>query len=232
MFDSLEDRLSTLSLKVHKKIEALSSTALSVDEKVVQLPLVEDGLKKLQGLLRQMEVETRTESEMSFGLNDMTESQTSTSLSMQRSKLQLETGKLVAMKEKYEALKGKIERFKLLGERGGDDETSQRFVEERGDVEHGIHERLLNQNETLARARDKMDQTEHLAMGVTENLAMNREKMSSARKKAQGTTGTLYQSQDLLNKMLLRENRRKYAIRGVMLFLGLLFGVFLFQLIF
>lgn len=186
---SKEERLSVLSAKVSKNLERLSSDEINLEEKYASLQVINNDLSKLSAVLRQLEVDLKTASILSED-ND---------IEAQKSKLQLATSNLLCLTEQFNTNKVKIERLKLLGERKEEVSAS---TSDGNDI-------LFSQNDSLSRAKQRLAETEEVASGVTENLFSNREKIQSSMGRSQETGGLLGQSQQVIDKMLRRENQRK-----------------------
>ena len=89
---------------------------------------------------------------------------------------------------------------------------------------------LGNQNETLENARRIMEETEVVAMEITEELGYNREKLVSAHGRIHEVTGMTGRARRLLNSMNQRAVRQKMALYGVavaavLMFIFVLWGL-------
>lgn len=89
---------------------------------------------------------------------------------------------------------------------------------------------LGQQNETLENARRIMEETEVVALEITEELGYNREKLVSAHGRIHEVTGMTGRARRLLNSMNQRAVRQKMAMYGVavaavLMFIFVLWGL-------
>jgi vesicle transport through interaction with t-SNAREs 1 len=84
---------------------------------------------------------------------------------------------------------------------------------------------LANQNETLERARRTMEETEQVALEITEELGNNRETLMSARGRVQQVSGLTGRARRILVGMNQRAMQQKLIMYGVAV--GLVLGVFI-----
>jgi vesicle transport through interaction with t-SNAREs 1 len=90
---------------------------------------------------------------------------------------------------------------------------------------------LVNQNDTLERARRTMLETEQVALEITEELSHNRDKLMSAHGRVREVSGMTSRAKRLLNSMSQRAVQQKMIMYGVSIglvlgFLILLYSVF------
>jgi Snare region anchored in the vesicle membrane C-terminus/Vesicle transport v-SNARE protein N-terminus len=82
---------------------------------------------------------------------------------------------------------------------------------------------LSSQNETLERARRTMEETEQVALEITEELGHNRETLMSARGRVQQVSGLTGRARRILSSMNQRAMQQKLIMYGVAV--GLVLGV-------
>lgn len=90
---------------------------------------------------------------------------------------------------------------------------------------------LVNQNDTLERARRTMQDTEQVALEITEELTHNREKLMTAHGRVREVSGMTGRARRILNNMSQRAVQQKMVMYGVSIglvlgFLILLYSVF------
>lgn len=84
---------------------------------------------------------------------------------------------------------------------------------------------LASQNETLERARRTMEETESVALEITEELGNNREKLVSAHGRVREVSGLTGRARRILSSMNQRAIQQKLIMYGVAI--GLVLGFFL-----
>lgn len=89
---------------------------------------------------------------------------------------------------------------------------------------------LANQNETLERARRTMQETESVALEITEELGHNREKLQTAHGRIREVSGLTGRATSILNSMSRRATQQKLVLYGVAVALVLGFLVMLWTM--
>jgi vesicle transport through interaction with t-SNAREs protein 1 len=89
---------------------------------------------------------------------------------------------------------------------------------------------LVSQNETLERARRTMQETEQVALEITEELGNNREKLMSAHGRVREVTGLTGRAGRILGAMNQRAMQQKCIMYGVAVGLVLGFLLLLYTL--
>lgn len=84
---------------------------------------------------------------------------------------------------------------------------------------------LTNQNDTLERARRTMEETEQVALEITEELGNNREKLMSAHGRVREVSGLTGRARRILTSMNQRAVQQKLVMYGVAV--GLVLGFFI-----
>jgi Snare region anchored in the vesicle membrane C-terminus/Vesicle transport v-SNARE protein N-terminus len=84
---------------------------------------------------------------------------------------------------------------------------------------------LAQQNETLERARRTMEETEQVALEITEELGANREKLMSAHGRVREVSGLTGRARRILTSMNQRAVQQKLVMYGVAV--GLVLGFFI-----
>lgn len=127
-------------------------------------------------------------------------------------------------KSQFQTLQQASERQGLLGldsSQGGDSRHSQK---ERLLLQQN-EDSLSQQNDTLERARRTMQETEAVALEITEELGHNREKISSAHGRIREVSGLTGRARRILVSMNQRAMQQKLIIYGVAV--GLVLGFLL-----
>lgn len=89
---------------------------------------------------------------------------------------------------------------------------------------------LTQQNETLERARRTMQETEQVALEITDELGSNREKIMSAHGRVREVGGMTGRARRILQGMNQRAMQQKMIMYGVAAALGLGFLILLYNL--
>ena len=89
---------------------------------------------------------------------------------------------------------------------------------------------LTQQNETLERARRTMQETEQVALEITDELGNNREKIMSAHGRVREVGGMTGRARRILQGMNQRAMQQKMVMYGVAAALGLGFLILLYNL--
>jgi hypothetical protein len=128
-------------------------------------------------------------------------------------------------KNRHQSLQQESERHSLLGSGGGAGGSLQSQKERL--LLQKNEDTLAQQNETLERARRTMQETEAVAMEITDELGHNRERLASAHGRIREVSGLTGRARRILVSMNQRAVQQKLIIYGVAI--GLLMG-FLFML--
>ena len=140
--------------------------------------------------------------------------------------------KVRTCKSKYQTLQQQSERQGLLGStaaaaaggaspKGGEKE---RFRLQKNE------DTLTNQNETLERARRSMQETEVVALEITEELGQNRETLMSAHGRVREMSGLTGRARNILYSMNRRAVQQKILMYGVAVGLVLVFFILLYTM--
>jgi vesicle transport through interaction with t-SNAREs protein 1 len=112
---------------------------------------------------------------------------------------------------------------------GGGNNTTSDSRSHRNDRERWIlqqnEDTLVSQNDTLERARRTMQETEQVALEITEELGNNREKLMNAHGRVREVTGLTGRAGRILGAMNQRAVQQKCILYGVGI--GLVLGFFL-----
>lgn len=126
-------------------------------------------------------------------------------------------------KGKYQALQQQSERQGLLSNGSHDLESGERMRLQKNE------DMLSAQNETLERARKTMQETESVALEITEELGQNREKLISAHGRVREVSGMTGRARRILNRMNQRAVQQKMMMYGVAIGLIVVFMVILWS---
>ena len=168
-------------------------------------PYTDSLLKQCDDLIKQMSLEARSVGDAS----------------VKRSLLD----KVRKYKERYQSLVQESERQGLLGSSsGGPSSQRERMLLRQNE------DSLAQQNETLERARRTMEETEAVALEITEELGQNREKLISAHGRIREVSGLTGRARRILQSMSQRAVQQKLILYGVAVALVLGFLVLLYSM--
>lgn len=144
--------------------------------------------------------------------------------------------KLRNYKNEYENLKSRFNKIQenyinkkgqnALGLAGFEDEMTNKKAQKQKLIEH--EEIAWNQNEKLQNAKRKTIEMESVSIDVMRNLDKQSDQMKIVGNKIVDLNSEIDQSQDLINRMLRRENRNKIIIILFTLSLVLILILYLF----
>ena len=160
-------------------------------------------LQQCDDLIQQMDLEART-------IPDAT---------LKRTLIQ----KVRACKTEYQRLRHESERQGLLGGRSRPSEKERLMLQKNEDM-------LSSQNDTLERARRTMQDTEAVALEITEELGQNREKLISAHGRVREVSGLTGRARRILSSMSQRAVQQKMILYGVAFGLCLTFVVIIWSM--
>jgi predicted RND superfamily exporter protein len=106
---------------------------------------------------------------------------------------------------------------------GGSNSNSRQYLQKNEDTLH-------SQNDTLERARRTMQETEQVALEITEELGNNREKLMSAHGRVKEVGGMTGRARRILYAMSQRQVQQKMIMYGVALALVLVFIILLYSM--
>jgi len=116
---------------------------------------------------------------------------------------------------KVRQLKGKLANLLSQSEKSGLFRTSSNNNRESRMLLQQTEDTLVNQNETLERARRTMMETEQVALEITEELGNNRQKLVSAHGRVREVGGMTGRAKRLLQGMNQRAVQQKMIMYGV-----------------
>lgn len=135
---------------------------------------------------------------------------------------------LSALREEFKAKKGAHERSHLLINSGSaNTNESKNASKERLIQAHG---QLLQQNDTLDRARRVMADTEEVGMEITAELARNRETLETAHGRVREVSGLTNRARRLLQNMSRRAVQQKLALYTIGVVIVLVVGIILWNI--
>jgi hypothetical protein len=106
---------------------------------------------------------------------------------------------------------------------GGDNSNSRQYLQKNEDTLH-------HQNDTLERARRTMQETEQVALEITEELGNNREKLMSAHGRVKEVGGMTGRARRILYAMSQRQVQQKMIMYSVAVALVLVFVILLWSM--
>jgi hypothetical protein len=127
-------------------------------------------------------------------------------------------------KTQYQALQQQYEREGLLGQNGASDNAQNERLLKSNQAS------LAMQNETLERARRTMQETEAVALEITEELGHNRETLQSAHGRIREVGGLTGRAKRVLTQMNQRAMQQKMIVYGVGVALVLGFFIMLWAM--
>lgn len=121
-------------------------------------------------------------------------------------------------KSQYQSMQQRSDKQSLLLSGSGVSGNEHRALQKNEDM-------LANQNETLERARRTMQETESVALEITEELGNNRETLLNAHGRVREVSGMTGRARRILTSMSRRQTQQKMIMYGVAvsLVLGFLF---------
>jgi predicted RND superfamily exporter protein len=169
--------------------------------------LTRNLLKQCDDLIQQMALEARSVSDAA----------------VKRTLLQ----KVRTYKTEWQTVSEQSEKQGLLegaaGTGGGDNSNSRQYLQKNEDTLH-------SQNDTLERARRTMQETEQVALEITEELGNNREKLMSAHGRVKEVGGMTGRARRILFAMSKRQMQQKMIMYGVAVALVLVFIILLYSM--
>jgi hypothetical protein len=169
--------------------------------------LTRNLLKQCDDLIQQMALEARSVSDAA----------------VKRTLLQ----KVRTYKSEWQTVSEQSEKQGLLeganGAGGGDTSNSRNYLQKNEDTLH-------SQNDTLERARRTMQETEQVALEITEELGNNREKLMSAHGRVKEVGGMTGRARRILYAMSQRQVQQKMIMYGVAVALVLVFTILLYSM--
>lgn len=135
--------------------------------------------------------------------------------------------KVRSCKEEYQRLLNESERQGLLG--GGAGGGGRGSENERMRLQKN-EDMLSSQNETLERARRTMQDTEAVALEITEELGQNREKLISAHGRVREVSTMTGRARRILSSMSQRAIQQKMILYGVAIGLCVAFVVLIWSM--
>jgi len=137
--------------------------------------------------------------------------------------------KVRTCKSKYQTLQQQSERQGLLGNTDSSSPSGGGGEKERYQLQKS-EDMLLNQNETLERAHRSMQETEAVALEITEELGQNREKLVSTHGRVREMSGLTGRARNILYSMNRRAVQQKILMYGVAVGLVLVFFILLYAM--
>jgi len=131
---------------------------------------------------------------------------------------------------KVRQLKGKLANLQSQSEKSGLFRTSSNNNRESRMLLQQTEDTLVNQNETLERARRTMMETEQVALEITEELGNNRQKLVSAHGRVREVGGMTGRAKRLLQGMNQRAVQQKIIMYGVAAALALGFLLLIYTM--
>ncbi|GAX16330.1 vesicle transport through interaction with t-SNAREs 1 [Fistulifera solaris] len=120
-------------------------------------------------------------------------------------------------KSQYQAMQQKSDKQSLLGGTNNiNGDYERRALQKNEDM-------LSNQNDTLERARRTMQETEAVALEITEELGTNRETLLNAHGRVREVSGMTGRARRILTSMSRRQVQQKMIIYGIAIGLVLAF---------
>ncbi|GAX28180.1 vesicle transport through interaction with t-SNAREs 1 [Fistulifera solaris] len=120
-------------------------------------------------------------------------------------------------KSQYQAVQQKSDKQSLLGgTKNSNGDYERRVLQKNEDM-------LSNQNDTLERARRTMQETEAVALEITEELGNNRETLLNAHGRVREVSGMTGRARRILTSMSRRQVQQKMIVYGIAIGLVLAF---------
>jgi vesicle transport through interaction with t-SNAREs protein 1 len=137
---------------------------------------------------------------------------------------------LSALRDEFKSKKGAHERAHLLINAGGPNGNSNESKNASKERLLQAHGQLLQQNDTLDRARRVMADTEEVGMEITAELARNRETLETAHGRVREVSGLTNRARRVLQNMSRRAMQQKLALYTIGVVIVLVIGIILWNI--
>ena len=217
IFQAYDEEFTSLTKSISKEMVELKAIEDSDEEdSSVKLRMVDALIKQSMDLMKQMEIEVRSQ-----------DGQTRSHLG---EKLVLYRKALKSQQSDYEAAKAHATKMVLLGRRGngngGGSDNSERSVEQERLL--GVNDKMYRQNEMILTAQRTVFETEETGADIVNELSRNREKIESAQERAKEFIGSADGARRLIGTMQRRDQQHKFLMYTllVLLLFGFIGGVY------
>lgn len=213
VFDSYNEEFSTLTGEVSKRISQVTTYESDPGKKMEMLRNIDSMLVTASDLVKQMEMEVRGEGDPGA-----------------RRELAARIGRskqaLGGLQADYRRAREAEDRRGLLGDagNGASAEQRQRLLK--------ANDLLEDQNDRLGNARRVIQETEDVALEITEELGRNREKIESAHSKVKEVGALTNTARRIVHSMNRREVQHKFMMYGLALVLFGAICIVLYYMIF
>lgn len=210
-FERYDDEFSSLIQQIETSLhQGDTETGGNSGDSTSSQQYTANLLQQCDDLIKQMSLEARSAS----------------STTQKRSLLD----KVRSYKSKYQTLQAESERQGLLGGNNKGGFSNNNNSRNQRDQLLQNENMVGQQNETLERARRTMEETEAVALEITDELGHNREKLVSAHGRIREVGGLTGRARRILTQMSQRATQQKLILYGVALALVLGFVFLLYTM--
>ena len=202
LFDGYDEEYQSITNDISKKISEVSTYETDPDKNTASLKQIGRLVGQANQLIDQMNLEVRS-------LEAATRKQ------LQKKVRQYKTS-LNSLEDDYRRVREKHEREGLLG--AGADGVGGLSAEHRSRMADTT-ERMQGSSRALEMAITTVQETEDVALGITDELGRNREKIISAHNKVRQTSSLTDTARSLVSRMTRRDKQHKCMMYGLMLFM-------------
>mmetsp|Transcript_11605 Transcript_11605/g.11627 ORF Transcript_11605/g.11627 Transcript_11605/m.11627 type:complete len:213 (+) Transcript_11605:89-727(+) len=195
IFEAYDQEFNALSQDIGKNISELRTYTTNPDKSVTLIRQVDALLSQAAELMKQMEVEVR--------------SQDPATRKVLSDKVAQYKRSLGSLKSDFEIVRSEAQKSNLVGSKSAADR--QRML--------NTNDKIASQNEKILNATRTVADTENVAIEITQELGRNREKITSAHEKVREFAGVTDTARRLLHSMSRREVQQKFIIGFVALIL-------------
>eukprot|EP01041_Mallomonas_annulata_P002496 gene2496-4852_t len=196
IFEAYDQEFNALSHEISNNISDLRTYTTNPEKSTYLIGQIERLLSQAGELMKQMEVEVR--------------SQDQATRKVLSDKVTQYKKSLASLKADFEKSRDEAQKSSLMvGSKSG--EQRQRLM--------NANDKLLSQNEKIMNATRTVAETENVAIEITQELHRNREKIESAHGKVREFAGITDTARRLLHSMNRREIQQKFTLGFVALIL-------------
>lgn len=205
MFSSYEAEFETIVEAVREGLSQVDSLQDNSAKRRSTLRQCELDLGQAESLVRQMNIEVRTDPSPAL-----------------KRKLTTHKDALKSLRQEYTGVQQKSERQDLFDSRtaGGSSEpliSYTRAAEQDRSRFSEVTARMERSNESLLQTRQVLAETEDVALSISENLEQNRATIIGAHERVTLTSGLIGGANQILRRMRQREHRRKILLTFLIL---------------
>ncbi|TMW63419.1 hypothetical protein Poli38472_002360 [Pythium oligandrum] len=214
IFDGYDEEYRALTSDISKKISEVATYEDEKEKKKTSIVHIGDLLTQANQLVQQMELEVRS-------LDAATRRELSKKVDQYKKSL-------ASLANDHKTLKEKEERDGLFGDR---DDIAMSSADHRNKMKAAT-EKSKGTTSKIESALRTADETEKVAIAITEELGRNREKIQAAHNKVKNVNDMARRGGNIVGRMSARDKRQQMALRVaagfiiVAIILVIYFGIF------